>query len=51
MVESDRESILGMNALMFGVLIIAGGFALYFATSRVRAKFTAEVEVDAVDPA
>jgi len=42
-VESERESILGMNALLFGFLIILAGFLMYFATSRVRAKFMVEL--------
>jgi amino acid transporter len=41
MVESEHESILGMNALLFGALIIAAGFAAYFATSSVRARYAA----------
>jgi len=36
MVESGHESILGINGLVFGFVIIATGFALYFATSRLR---------------
>ena len=36
MVESDHESILGMNGLLFGSIIILAGFALYFGTSRLR---------------
>jgi amino acid transporter len=42
MVESDHESILGMNGLLFGVIISLAGFALYFATSRLRARQPAE---------
>src|ERR1700741_4640421 len=34
MVESERESILGMNGLMFGFLIMLAGFGLYFASSK-----------------
>lgn len=41
MVESDRETILGMNALLFGIVIMVAGFGMYFATSRVRARFVA----------
>jgi len=36
MVESDHESILNMNGLVFGFLIIAIGFTLYFGTRRLR---------------
>jgi len=38
MVESDHESILGMNGLLFGALILLGGFALYFGTSHLRTR-------------
>ena len=36
MVESDHESILGMNGLLFGSIIILAGFGLYFGTSHLR---------------
>jgi amino acid transporter len=36
MVESDHESILGMNGLLFGAVIMVAGFALYFGTSPLR---------------
>jgi amino acid transporter len=42
MVESEHESILGMNALLFGAAIIALGFVAYFATGRLRARYAAE---------
>ncbi len=38
MVESESESVLGMNGLVFGALIIAGGFALYAGTRKLRAR-------------
>ena len=38
MIESNHESILGMNALRFGVLIMLEGFGVYFGSSKVRAK-------------
>jgi amino acid transporter len=43
MVESEHESILGMNALLFGAAIIALGFVAYFATGRLRAKYAAQI--------
>ena len=43
MVESEQESILNMNGLLFGVLIILTGFALYLATGKLRARYTAEL--------
>jgi amino acid transporter len=36
MVESEGESVLGMNGLLFGVLIILSGFVVYLATRRFR---------------
>ncbi|HXY00969.1 MAG TPA: APC family permease [Candidatus Limnocylindrales bacterium] len=50
-VESERESILGMNALLFGFLIIVAGFLMYFATSRVRARFVAKLAVEPAETA
>ena len=38
MVESEHEAILGMNGLLFGVLIIFAGFLIYFATGKLRAR-------------
>jgi amino acid transporter len=39
MVESENETILGMNALAFGVLIILAGFTMYQAMRKVRTKY------------
>ena len=36
MIESEHESILGMNGLLFGVIIIAVGILGYAATKRLR---------------
>ena len=36
MVESEHESVLGMNGLAFGTLIIVAGFAVYGATGKLR---------------
>jgi hypothetical protein len=36
MVESESESILGINGLLFGLIIIGGGFVLYAATKPLR---------------
>ncbi len=47
-VESEHETILGMNALVFGVLIILAGFGVYFATRKVRARCQAQVAVESV---
>ena len=45
MVESDHESILGMNALLFGIFIILAGFGVYLATGKLRARYGAELTV------
>src|SRR6266481_6264153 len=42
LVESDRESILGMNGLLFGMIIVVAGFALYYATRKIQARFGSE---------
>ena len=39
--ESEKESILGMNGLVFGLIIILMGIGLYFGTQKVRAKLGA----------
>ena len=36
MVESQKETILGINGLLFGLIIIAVGFVLYLATKPLR---------------
>jgi amino acid transporter len=43
MVESEHEAILGMNGLVFGAFIILSGFGIYFATSKLRARYTVEM--------
>jgi amino acid transporter len=45
MVKSQAETILGMNGLAFGALIIVTGFVTYAATSKLRANVTAPSEV------
>jgi len=37
-VKSGSETVLGMNGLLFGAIIIAGGFAVYGATSKLRTE-------------
>ncbi len=39
MVESEQETVLGVNALVFGVGIILAGFLLYLGMRRVRSKY------------
>jgi amino acid transporter len=38
MVESEHESILNMNGLLFGAFIILAGFAIYFGTGKLRTR-------------
>jgi len=38
MVKSGSETVLGLNGLMFGALMIVSGFAVYAATGRLRAN-------------
>ena len=38
LVKSESEKILGINGLVFGVLIILTGFVVYAATGRLRVK-------------
>jgi amino acid transporter len=38
MIRSQRETVLGMNGLAFGGLIIVSGFIVYFATAGLRAR-------------
>ncbi|MGB9513906.1 MAG: APC family permease, partial [Candidatus Acidiferrum sp.] len=42
MVESDHETILNMNGLVFGAFIILAGFAIYFSTGKLRTRLVAE---------
>jgi len=42
LVESGHESILGMNGLVFGFLIIFAGFAMYYGSSKIRARFAGQ---------
>jgi amino acid transporter len=44
-IESDSETILGMNGLAFGGVIIAGGIALYGLTSKIRQRHTGGKEL------
>jgi amino acid transporter len=43
LVESGHETMLGMNGLVFGSLIIFAGFGMYFAMSKIRARFATQV--------
>jgi amino acid transporter len=41
LIESESQSVLGMNGLLFGVLIVAAGFGVYAATRKLRKRMTA----------
>jgi amino acid transporter len=45
MVESEHESILKMNGLLFGAIIILAGFAIYFSTGKFRTRLVAQPTV------
>jgi amino acid transporter len=49
MAQSKSETILGLNGMVFGALIILAGFGMYYATRRVRARYLAETELEAVE--
>jgi amino acid transporter len=42
-VASEKESILGMNGLVFGLIIMWIGVGLYFGTQKVRARYVVAV--------
>jgi len=52
-VKSDSEAILGVNGLLFGLVIILAGFAVYGLTRRLRgdARTTRVVEVEITETA
>ena len=50
-VESNHETVFGLNGLLFGVLIIFAGFAIYSVTGRHRRVQTHSPVVGAVEPA
>jgi len=48
-VESNHETVLGINGLLFGTLIILAGVAIYFVTGRHRRVQTQSPMVEAVE--
>jgi amino acid transporter len=48
LVESERETILGMNGLVFGVMIMVAGFVGYLATKKLRGSAIGPVVVESV---
>jgi amino acid transporter len=51
LVQSESQSVLGINGLLFGVLIMAAGFALYASTRKLRKRLPAEVTAEIAEPA
>jgi amino acid transporter len=51
MVESEHETMLRINGLVFGIIIILVGFGMYFATRGWRAKYTAEASPEDAEAA
>jgi len=43
MVESNHETVLGLNGLVFGALIIVAGFLIYFVTGKLKIRRTKPV--------
>jgi len=51
LVQSESQSVLGINGLLFGVLIMAAGFALYASTRKLRKRLPEDVTAEVVEPA
>jgi len=51
LVQSESQSVLGINGLLFGILIVAAGFALYASTRNLRKRLPPEVIAEGVEPA
>jgi amino acid transporter len=49
MVESNHETVLGMNGLLFGVLIIMAGFLIYFVTGKLKIRKTKPVVIGDIE--
>src|SRR5437667_9673265 len=49
MVESNHETVLGMNGLLFGVLIIMAGFLIYFAIRKLKIRKSKPVVVKSIE--
>jgi amino acid transporter len=49
LVQSESQSVLGINGLLFGILIMAAGFALYASTRKLRKSLPPEVIADFVE--
>jgi amino acid transporter len=49
MVESNHETVLGMNGLLFGALIIVAGFLIYFVTGKLKIRNTKPVVMETIE--
>jgi amino acid transporter len=49
MVEGNHETVLGLNGLLFGVLIIMGGFLTYFVTGKLKIRKTKPVVLEEIE--
>jgi amino acid transporter len=49
--ESEGQSVLGMNGLIFGTLIMAAGFAVYAATRKLRKRLLTDPRAEMVETA
>jgi len=49
MVESNHETVLGMNGLLFGALIIMAGFLIYFVTGKLKIRRSKPVVVKNIE--
>jgi amino acid transporter len=47
-VESNHETVMGVNGLLFGVLIILAGFLIYFVTGKLKIRQTKPVAVEEI---
>jgi amino acid transporter len=50
LVQSESQSVLGINGLLFGVLIMAAGFALYASTRKLRKRVAPDVSAEVPGP-
>jgi amino acid transporter len=51
LIRGGHETVLGMNGLMFGVLIIVMGFVVYLGTAKLRRRVLRPVVVENVEAA
>ena len=49
MAESNHQTVLGMNGLLFGVLIILSGFLIYFITGKLKIRHTKPVVIEEIE--